>query len=467
MDYPKDLIKQFEKTYSSVRIQIPVKHIQTPSRPEDMDFHFSIRANTSPLISGCLAGFSKGELSTIAQGHGVCPKDFIWTFETTAEIILSMDGTSSLSGDEVFRRCFEGLELACPDQIRAMHDEPKASTPFYMMAITTAASPKLWPKTIISEYNAANNAVNEDSSVANHLKFHRSRRSIFSAINNENHLPRDESGPRYDWFLDRVGMLLPAVTNKSLGYFSFWEDLVILASKPGDTHVHRLMDYCVDNPPLSLRPGILNGLRSMSMRSTEDTDGMALLLFLKNKLTGTWLEPILQNDIFKMNLLAHVDPYSRNSKIAHYPDVIGSLGVDQEHLAERVFAEILEMPPENISLAYFDAIGQSRAIKGDQVISQGFDREAFLSHLLKGAKCFLGYNRVKSKDLKEIRDIINYRCRQAFAMLSQDHQLDYGKFQDLHSEGIRFLVEQGFDRRRLPRMAPRDRGILLEDELGM
>jgi hypothetical protein len=449
MDYPEDMIKQFERAYSSVQVHVPVRYAETTFQPDVMNSHLYIRANTIPLLSGCLAGFNKDMLSTIAQGHGICAQAFILTFSAALDI-QRLDDTNRMSGREVFRRCFEGLELAAHDQIRAIYDKPKISTPFYMMAITTAASPKLWPKTILSEYIKASEANLTTSAAPFSVEVH----NFLGALKNEHQLPWDAAGPRYDWFLDRSGMLLPAVTNKSLGYFMLWEQLVYQSSQPGDTPIHRLMDYCVDNPPESLRPGILNGFRSLSMQAAENmSGGTQILNFLTTRLKGSWLEPILKSDILKLNLLGL-------TRVSYEWE-------DKEALSQSVFNEILATPTPSIGFAQFIAIFLPRAVHGQHRLDPDFNRERFLVHLLNGMQCFIGAGKSMSDGTRDIQEDVINNCRRAIQQLSTNHQFDYNQFLGLQSSGIRLLIEEGFDRRLLPKMVSADRGRLLEDEIGL
>jgi hypothetical protein len=450
MGYPDDVIDAFESSYSNEQAKVPVTLMAgAPGVMPDSSPYLRIDANALPLISGCLAGFDTLDLARIAASHGIDVEGFITSFGCTKPI-QRLHPTSPMTGSEVFRHCFQALEMAYPEQIREIYNTLPGTDAFYMLAITTATSPQLWPKSRLTEYAKTNDGNPTAPAVSLSVEVH----NFLGALKSEHQLPWDAAGPRYDWFLDRSGMLLPAVTNKSLGYFTLWEEMVYRASQPGDTPIHRLMDYCVDNPPESLRPGILNGFRSLSMQVPENANGSAPLLdFVNKKLKGSWLEPILTSDILKLNLLG-LTRLSYDWK-------------NRESLLQSVCNEILDTPTHNLGFAQFVALYLTRAIHGKHLLDQDFNRERFLVHLLDGMQCFIGSARSMSDGTEHIHKAVIKDCRGAIQQLSIDHQFDYAQFEGMPSSGIRLLIDEGLDKRRLPRMSNADRGRLLEDELGL
>jgi hypothetical protein len=237
LEYPDDPIKSFEIAYSIEDVKLPVRMIAGHV------LSLSLHANTLPLISGCLSGFGAFDLARLAAGHGIWFDKFIESFAQSGDI-QQIHESSPMTGSELFRRCFEALQMAIPEQIRDHYDKLSKYDTFYMMAVCTSSSPQHWPKTFISKYARENEGAGKASGVELNTGVH----NFIEEIKHDLHIPMDASGPRYDWFLDRSGMLLPSVTRKSLGCFSLWEDLVFKASNASDT-IHKILDYCINTPP--------------------------------------------------------------------------------------------------------------------------------------------------------------------------------------------------------------------------
>lgn len=448
LDYHQDVISNFTQAYDWKSVELPIRFVDYGYVIPDDDQHIAISANALPLISGCLSGFSTDDLVKIARGHGVWVKDFIESFSSN-ERVHRVHATSEMTGDEVFRRCFAALAVTSPEEIRDIYAKLTHNDHYYMWAITTPDAPKLWPKTIIGEYLMAH----EGKEVAGEDEISCENHSFIRSLDNDQQLPWDEAGPRYDWLLDRSGMLLPQVFKKSIANFSLWEDLVHQASEnPGST-LHRVMDYCIDNPPHSLRPCIFNGLRSMgTLISGNMLNGGQLWAFLEENLPGTWLEPVLDSKVLKLNL-NHQNSTSQEWR-------------RDQKITQSIFLEIMDIPPTEMGFAQFHSISTREHVLTPQSFDDDFVREPFICHLLTGLQCFIADVRL-SEDTACMVNTVTQHCREAIGLLAVGHEFDYTQFKDLHSEGLKVLVDAGLDRRRLPRMNARDRGRLLEDELGM
>jgi hypothetical protein len=448
LDYPEDVINTFKQAYDWKSVDLPVRFVDAGQDIPDNDQYIRISANSLALVSGCLAGFGTDDLVKIARGHGMWVKDLIETF-ASSEQIHRVHPTSEMTGDEVFRRCFAAFAVISPEDILDVYTKLRYEDHYYMLAITTPNVPKVWPKTLINEYVKAH----EGKEVLEEDEISCENHSFIRGLLNDQQLPWDESGPRYDWLLDRSGMLLPHVFKKSIASFTLWEDLVHQASEnPGST-LDRVMDYCIGNPPLSLRPGIYNGLRSMVwLASSNIDDGSKLFSFLEEKLSGTWLESVLTSKILKLHLLSS-DSQS------------GELLRDNK-LSQSIFQEIMAITPGEMGFAQFHAISGKEHGLPPQSFDEDFAREAFICHLLTGLQCFMADVRL-SEDSMCMVNTATLHCKEVIGLLAAVHEFDYAQFKELNSAGLRVLVDAGLDMRRLPRMNARDRGRLLEDELGM
>jgi hypothetical protein len=448
MDYPDDIINAFKRAYDGKSVDLAIRFVDTGNDIPKPDHYVGIAANALPLISGCLSGFSTEQLVNIARGHGIWVKDFLETFSTN-EQILRVHETSEMTGDEVFRRCFAALAVTSPEEIRDVYDKLMYNDHYYMLAITTPDAPRLWPKTIMTQYLKAH----EGKDVPEGEVISGENHSFIRSLHSDQQLPWDDNGPRYDWLLDRSGMLLPAVFKKSIANFSLWEELVYYASEDQDSPLSHVMTYCIEEPPQSLRPGIFNGLRSMiSLASGNISHGNRLFAFLEEKLAGTWLEPLLDSKILKLNLLGE-----NSAQHAWRGD---------QALIQSLFSEIKELAPSEMGFAHFHVLSVQEKPLVTQHFDEGFGRESFICHLLTGLQCFISDARFSEETLSMV-GIATHNCREAIKLLGVNHEFDYTQFRGLSSPGLRILIDAGLDIRRLPKMNPRDRGRLLEDELGM
>lgn len=458
--------KDFRKAYSSEHIYVPMGYdhnLDKYSEDDRLPMLF-IEANALALVSAAMNGFSTQEMAQIAVQHMVSASDFITSFNDLDEI-LGRGYKPGIRSTEVLRRCVNALELVSHDAILDFYDHQEEDENSLIMVMTAAKSPRLWPKTLISRYAKENEGRGEAPERELSTVLH----SFTPKVVHESQLPHDARGPRIDWFLDRSGMLLPAVTTKALGYFNPWEDLVHAASQKNCRPViEQIMHFCLDNPPPALRPGIEHGLRGMTVASSENiTDGLGIHVYLQQTLKGTWLEPVLSSDVLKLNLLGSNDGMNVIAKLNGNFDEDNSLWEDQARLGERVFQEICATPADRIGVAHFDAVGYLGRIVGPQDYSPALAREKTLVHLLSGLQRVLGKEQLSTEEIDEVREFAIERCKTAVRLLGHKYEFDYEGFRGLSSIGVRVLAEAGLDLRKLPRMNNRDKGRVLENDLGM
>lgn len=465
LGYSADEIKRFEKAYSREHIFAPLGYTHDFERANsEGQAQLFIEANALALVSAALNGFSRGDMAEIARSHGVSASDFITTFDDLHED-LSIGYKGYIHTTEVLRKCVNALELVAHSQIEEFYSYQDEGENSLIMALTAAKSPKLWPKSFILDYANANDRLTPPPERELSTILH----NFTDKLKFESQLPHDEKGPRIDWFLDRSGMLLPAVTTKALGYFNMWEDLVFAVSQRRcEPVLQKIMEYCLDNPPLALRPGIEHGLRGMTVASSEHiTDGLSVHVYLHKNLKGTWLEQLVKSDVLQLNLLGSDDTIDVIAKLNPNSEENGSLWNDQDRLGERVFREILGTPAERIGVAHFDAVGYLERVIGPQDYSCDLPREKVLSHLLQGLSHLLGKEGLCTEEIDEVREFAVKNCKNAVRLLGAGYEFDYQAFRGVPSAGARVLAEAGLDLKKLPRMTNRDRGRVLENDLGM
>lgn len=465
MDYPEFMIQRFMKAYTREYIHVPMGYEHDLGRHrEEGGKELFVEASALPLISAAMHGFSRKDMAQIAQAHAVSARDFLLAFEGVRET-LGRGYDLGIPATEVLRRCVNALEMVTHaelEQIYVYEDEMKTE---HNLVMTSAKSPKLWPKTVISSYAKAN--IGSGTLPAREFStiFH----NFINKLVQVEQLPHDEKGPRIDWFLDRSGMLLPAVTTKALGYFDMWEDLVFaVGQKKCPPVLHQIMDYCLDNPPLALRTGISSGIRGMSLNASESiTDGLVIHDYLRQKLPGTWLESVLSSDILKLNILGTDDKPGSIAALNGIHTVENMLWNDQACLSERVFREIGDTRVELIGFAHFDAVGYLSNVVGHQTYPADFPREKILTHLLNGLSNLVGNEALDTEEAEEVRELAVKNSRMAIRLLGHEHDFDYTAFAGVCSLGVRLLAEEGLDMKKLPKMSNRDKGQLLENDLGM
>lgn len=317
----------FAKAYSNEHIYAPMGYEYDVDRliSENGEMLF-IEANALALVSAAMNGFSRKDMAQIAQDHRVSASDFITSFDDL-NAVMGRGYQNGIRTTEVLRKCVNALEMVAHNQIRDFYDHQQEGENSLTMVMTAAKSARLWPKRILTEYARANNGLTLDPERELSTVLHNFTDKLVEA----SQLPHDEKGPRIDWFLDRSGMLLPAVTTKALGYFNLWEDLAFAVSQRNCKPVlEQIMEYCIDNPPLALRPGIEHGLRSMTVASSENiSDGLSIHVYLRNKLKDSWLAPVLDSDVLKLNLLGGDDKADVIAKLEGNYDKDNSLWEDQ------------------------------------------------------------------------------------------------------------------------------------------
>lgn len=420
-----------------------------------------IDGDAVPLIAGALAGFNTETLARIADTYNPNVSQFFKDFWLRSGDFDLGDGPADMT--KVFMQCFSALEMVSEDAILQFYNHCSDKYLSYIVAMTHAESPALWPSSLISQYHAASMGPYSPPPREFSTQLHSISCSLKSIFN----IPHDEFGPRFDLFLERSGMMLPAVTGKLIGEFTLWEDLLHLATTAEkDSVVDRLFNYCIDNPPEHLRRGIGEGFRSICAdSSTEFSHAGHIFVHLAEKLPGTWLEPVLSSPSLMLNCIGSADPERIFERTPGAKEAFAPLFKDIETLAQRVYDEFMSRPTP--AFQDIDAIRHLERVTEESKFRPNFSREQYITHLLKCIHRFPGSTDRSMKEVQDVKDQVYDLFKRALNLVHNGKPYDYSGFSGLKSHEVRILVEEGFEMRKLPRMNHRDRGRIVENDLGM
>jgi hypothetical protein len=399
-------------------------------------------------------------LAEIADHHCVSALSLAATFSTTDKPLRDVDG-AIVETFPVFIDCLKAVHASGAERM-SLGYHGGYDTSLLTLGLMHLDSADVWPQTILLEYQNALASPAEGRP----LEFSARMHNFLGWVTADHHLPNDTSGVRYDWFLERSGMLLPVVTRKALGNFTLWEDLLDMAANmSGNAAIQGLMDYCINDAPVSMRPAIYNGFRSMKLDCVENLDnGDPMIEFMQRRFTGTWLEPLAFDPMLKLNLIGSQREFS--SHIAENPQLFAELlHLPGKHIND-LFRSLAEMPSSDLGYEVFSILPYfSRRTK---TLDPAFCREAFIAHILTGLDSFLGIEGSVEFELRDkIHDYCIDTCQRLIKEFSDQKTVDYSKFKGLSSRSLLFLRQAGLDIKQLPAMNNRDRGRALEMEIGI
>jgi hypothetical protein len=287
----------------------------------------------------------------------------------------------------------------------------------------------------------------------------------YTFISND-YLPKDAEGlPDYEAFLERSGMLLPEVIRKKLGQVGLWEQMLTVAlynaqSQGNDPQgMAGLLDYCIHKAPEHLQPAIFRALSNLALVNAEGVvDGKGIYNFLRDKAGDTWLEPLFENPLLLINLVAEDGPVQYgNFAVLDRP----------ESLLDRCFKEIMATPSDQLGFTHFGIFLLNAMDPPEQVLSPDLKPESVIRHMLQGLD---GYSLPASTQefrSEHMNDAALQGCKYVIKTLMARYELDYRALKGISSLGVRVLVEAGLDKRQLPRMNNHDKSRLLSEELGL
>ena len=413
-----------------------------------------------PLVAACISGIRGDQLAEIADHHCVSALSLAATFSTRDKPLRDVDGTI-VETFPVFIDCLKAVHASGAERM-SLGYHGGYDTSLLTLGLMHLDSDDVWPQTFLIEYQNALASLAEGPP----LEFSARMHNFMEWVTAEHHLPHDASGIRYDWFLERSGMLLPVVTRKSLGNFTLWEDLLDMAANmPGNAAIQGLMDYCINDAPVSMRPAIYNGFRSMKIDCVENLDnGDPMIEFMQKHFTGTWLEPLTIDPLLKLNLIGRDRAFSIH--IAEHPELFAELQNRSGEHINNLYRSLSAMPPSDFGYEVFSALPYF--IRHPKSLDPAFDREAFVAHALNGLDSYLGVeNTVLFEDKDKIHEYSIDTCLRLIKSFVDPVTVDYSKFKGVSSRSILLLKQAGLDIKRLPAMNNRDRGRALEMEIGL
>lgn len=423
-----------------------------------------IPANCIPLIAAILEDAPPKFLARLAKDQGAHENlgHLMEAFEKYNKQSLRPSGVP-LSSGELMVRCLHAIESADQSSLsRAYYGSPWGEISI-TMALLNARSNKQWPIEILRQYQRTMDNGRDPKYELDVGKHN------FLDLMDPHHFPRDDSGVRYDWLLERTGMLLPGVIKKSLGRFSAWEEFSWIGHPPTDSSTHDgFVDYCVDKAPDEQKPLIKQGLLSMVLETSHIADGSRLIDWMKVRFSDTYLEDVPRSLVLQMNLIR--SDTNANKAIDTCPNSFPGLALYKETILARLCEEIFRTNAENMGLAHFTALSFIERSDFDappQVVSESFNREALLVHVLKGLDEFIPPLTLVSDHQAGNLAKATAGVASLVRQLSRIRDFEYDGFKQLNSRGVSILAMAGLNPKHLPRMNNRDKGRLLEQDLGM
>jgi hypothetical protein len=457
MGYADDLVAQFQQFFEPGLVRLETEY----ANPNGSNVEISLQLRALPLVAGFLAGFDQEALSRIAIEHDVDPLEFTYSFRSQPEPFRSADG-DKVSSLQVYAGCFKALEALGVERILDAYERCEDDCEMFGFGLSLMKSEQLWPSTLLLQYQNAQ----QGKSALPEAELRTSIHDCLFYVMDSECLPMDDSGIRYDWFLERMGFLLPGVNQKSLGQFTHWEDLVFLSQEyPERRSFAGILDYCIHGAPDAMKPAIYTGLKSMMADSSGFIVGSAELLeYMADKFKDTWLDGLTLDPAVQINIVgstkADLDDY-----IQQFPKVFQGMIGDLSDSTSSVLRKLAELPAEKFSLADFNALPY--LIQHANTVDTSIPLELCTLNLLKGHDWLMGNEELTFDDKDEIKRISRAGCMAVMEVLAKSSRIDYGVFKALKSDHVAMLVESGLDIRKLPKMNNRDRGRALEMEMGL
>ena len=458
MGYSDGLVAQFALFFDADRVML----VSPLANPDGSDAKISLQLRAVPLVAGFLAGFDQATLSRIAIEHDVDPLDFMYSFRTDNEPFRMADD-SSVPTSTVFAECFKALEVLGVDKILDAYNNCNNDSHLLGFGLTLMQSPELWPSTLLLKHQNAQ----ADRTLTQYGDIQHGVHDFMYFVKESGCLPTDDSGIRYDWFLERSGMLLPGVIRKSLGHFTLWEDLVWLScDQPQNATFGGILDYCIHKASDSMKPAIRIGLQSMMLDSSQYiTESIDMMKFMRARFTGTWLESVTTDPVFQVNMVGRAKQGLEQFINVQHPTVFPQIVGELSHATSTVLNGFCELPSDEFALAHFNALPY--LIAHSSGLDSTVKREACVLSLLKGYDALIGNEHFDFTDKEEVEDIAHEGCLAALRMLTASSDFDHTALKEVKSEQLMLLVEAGVDVRKLPKMNNRDRGRALEIGMGL
>ena len=462
MDYPQALIDEFKLFFSPI-VTIRLKGFSLEGMPDkSLSFHPPCHLVNLPLIVGLHSGLSQDKLIQIASHHPIDVFPLIDTLDNIMGTTYSMEDIfeQEIPLSKIYSDCITVIAKVYPDEFTTRLSFFKERSDVNAASLLSN-NPVHWPVTRLKSMMKAY----EKGNLPPGQYFNDEFFNINATFLTDDYLPKDASGPRFDAVLERSGMLMDEVARKKLGAVGLWEQMLAVAKFDKENNVSDnqgmsgLLNYCIHSAQVHMRPAIFRGLSSMTLVNAEAVnDGVGMYNFLMEKVTDTWLEPLLDNPLLLINLVAE----DRAIQYGGY-----SVLDNPETLLDRCLKEIMATPPNQLGASHFRIFLLDKMSPPEQVLPADIKPERIIRHMLLGLESFAVPESVEDLRDKETNEFPFKGCNYVIKTLARHHEFDYQVFKGLGSRSIRVLVEAGLDKRKLPRMNNRDKGHLISEELGL
>jgi hypothetical protein len=443
------------------------------SRSEDNSAEILCDCVNLPLIVAFQSGITGQGLVDIARHHEVNTQSLLYMLDSMVitDYVFYDRGGESVSLSKLCIECIKAVSIAFPEALSTALREMLYPAAHLNLASIHSENPDHWPATRLADHMKAIEA--EKGAVRLSSSYYAMNDMIRDFVF-DGYMLTDSTGPRYDLYLERSGMLLPEVITKKVHPLSLWEDMVKNAKGDSGKGLSGLFNYCINSAHPNVRPAIAKALQCMTSTTANFFKANYWqYMFLTKKLHGTWLETHVQTPRLLINLVSddnfeivleklreqgieYVDHADDFADLVKAPDTLNQW-----------LEDIMATEPQELSLSHFNIFRLENYEMPEQTFSNRWRPEEVIRHMLEGMELFVAKNVEEIPGKRKIDGQAFDGCVYVTKTLASRHELDYKAFSGASSLSIRVLAEAGLDKRRLPRMNYKDKGILVSAELGL
>jgi hypothetical protein len=429
----------------------------------NLEEEFFVPGCCIPLIAAILEELKPEFLAQMVEHHGMGEHlgTLANTFAESWDTATLRSGQKILASD-VFMECFRAIESTDESHLQRAFEASDDEDITMTIALLSAKSSKHWPVSILARHEDLAAAGSKPVTPLAVGKYN------FLDLIDVDKYPKDSSGIRYDWLLERSGMLLPAVIKKSLQAFTLWESLAWIGSNSRNNSVKKgFADYCIHHAPVSQRALIRQGFLTMVLEASHIADGGALLRWMRGKFENTFLADIPNSIILQTNMVRGIEA---DRVIEDAPDQFTHLVSDKEMMFQKLCDEVSCVPSDQMGLSHFLAIGfldRRDFTAPAQILRADFDREGLICQLLAGLRAFSPLGRERNEWVADGFDCLEDNVSALVKRFSSYGEMEYSRFKSLRPEDAEIIAKGGLDIKRLPKLSRSGKARLLEHDLGM
>jgi hypothetical protein len=447
------------------RVNLSMFHMDDVYDLEDLssdDNHgiASVPGNLIPFLAGISLGFDSITLATIIKEHSIDLEQINDPhFQDAGETIIQLYEQERITASptQINIEFFKAF-AADPELCEILHDKV-SNDPGSMECIGLMHTDEsdLWPVARIEEHARLIMTPTKRvvKSVFVSFDFVSSRPERIAELPNQS--PID--------FLKRSGMLSEAVLRKQTGFFSFWEDLLYVATndQPFQADVLKAFTQVTDKETVDL---LIRGLLSTTSETFESTIDAELVHSLLSEIfaNAPAFSPVLNSVIFKLNLLPLQDELDETETFEE-GDFYDELVNNQQTLVSRVAKELLARPAEHLGYGDYAVLTKLTNMNlPAQVID--FEPERLVNHILDSIKSFKTPNEVTCEAKQGVDGSAMHSLAVMAKLLTRDHEFDFSQFNHHDDDSKVALIKAGFNID-LKSLGRKGRGQVLEDGMGL